>query len=118
MSNSTWGLLFKDINGSNCQWRLTGGKCGGFIGTNVQETGEITFFGLAIEDPPPVIESFLSRVVGDALEGGTYSSRNLEAARAASEVSPVIVMVRFLGFKHGLSGVAGGNGVVARNMEG
>jgi hypothetical protein len=64
------------------------------------------------------MESFLSRVVGDTLEGGIYSSRNLEAARAASEVSPVIVVVRFLGFKHDLSGVAGGSGVAARNTEG
>lgn len=79
----------------------------------MQLTG-VTFFGLAIEDPPPVIESLFSRVVvGDILEGATYSSRNWEAVRAASEVSPVIVMVRFLGFKHGLSGVVGGSGVVA-----
>jgi hypothetical protein len=84
----------------------------------VQETGDVTFFGLAIEDPPPVMESFLSRVVGDTREGGTYSSRNLEAARAASEVSPVIVTVRFLVFRQGLSGVAGGRGVAARNTEG
>jgi len=64
------------------------------------------------------MENFLSRVVGDTLEGGIYSSRNLEAACAASEVSPVIVMVRFLGFKQGLSGAAGGSGVAARNIEG
>lgn len=52
------------------------------------------------------------------MDGGTYSSRNFEAARAASEVSPVIVMVRFLVFKQGLSGAEGGTGVAVRNTEG
>jgi len=88
------------------------------MGTNVQATGEVTFFGLAIEDPLPVMESFLSRVVGDTLEGGIYSSRNLEAACTASAVSPVIVTVRFLDFKQDLSGEAGGSGLAARDMEG
>jgi len=64
------------------------------------------------------MENFLSRVVGDTLEGGIYSSRNFEAACAAAEVSPVIVTVRFLGFKQDLSGAAGGCGVAARNVEG
>ena len=64
------------------------------------------------------MESFRSRVVGDTLDGGTYSSRNFEAARAASEVSPVIVTVRFLVFKQDLSGVEGGTGVAVRNMDG
>ncbi|KIM81073.1 hypothetical protein PILCRDRAFT_821911 [Piloderma croceum F 1598] len=81
--------------------------------------GEVTFFGLVVEDPPPVIESLLSRVVvGATLKGATYSSRNWEAARAASEVSPVIVIVRFLGFKQDLSGLAGVSGVATRNTEG
>lgn len=81
--------------------------------------GEVTFFGLVVEDPPPVIESLLSRVVvGATLKGATYSSRNWEAACAASEVSPVIVIVRFLGFKQDLSGVAGVSGVATRNTEG
>jgi hypothetical protein len=56
--------------------------------------------------------------VGDTLKGATYSSRNWEAARAASELSPVIVVVRFLGFKQDLSGVAGASGVATRNAEG
>jgi len=88
----------------------------------VQLIGEVTFFGLVVEDPPPVIESLLPGiVVGDTLEGATYSSRNREAARVASEVSPVIVIVRFLGFKQDLSGaagVAGASGVATRNTEG
>jgi len=87
----------------------------------VRETGEITFFGLAIEDPPPVIERFLSRVVGDTFDGRLHSSRNVGAARAAS-LSPVIVIARSLGFKQGFSGaavgVAAGNEVAVRNTEG
>lgn len=53
--------------------------------------------------------------MGDTLEGGVYSSRNLEAECAAPEVSPVIVMVRF---RQDLSGEAGGGCVAARFIEG
>jgi hypothetical protein len=73
------------------------------------------------------MDNFLSRVVGDTLAGGTYSSRNFETSCPTSKLSPVVVIVRLVIFKQGLRGVfcCGvaarailGRGVVGRGVEG
>lgn len=73
------------------------------------------------------MENLLSRVVGDALLGGTYSSRSFETSCPAPKLSPVVVMVRLVIFKQGLRDTLGcgvaararvGRGVVGRGVEG